>query len=377
MTNRSLRIAVVACTAFALAGAAACGSSSRTVKKGRLEKPKLPPVNPDALVQFDSGMRALRLGGPEALERAKPRLSRAVELDGKLWEGWHNLGVIYYAEGDDDAAASAFGNALDINPAHTPALLARAEAHRRAGEYKAAREDYKTAIARDEENVDTHVRYASLLRVEGRYDDALDAAREALRQANAPRVFVELGMIYLAQGRDELAELVLKKALAADDNQPAAWNALALVSMARGKDQLAFNQFDKATSLDPTFSDARFNKASVLMAAGDYAKAKAELSAVVKQSPEDWGAHVALGVAQRGEGQFGRANTTWEDVVKRAPKRSRARADALFNLAVLAMDFGDRDAAQARAALDRYLLNAPKRHPKRKEAQDRVKELGQ
>jgi len=362
---------------LALVAAVGCGGPSRSLGKGVVATPKLPPVNADALVQFDSGMRSLRLGGPEATERAKPRLLKAVELDHKLWEGWHNLGVIYYAEGDDDEAAAAFGRALKINPAHTPALLGRAEAYRRAHEFDKARADYKQALARDEENAEIHVRLASLLREQGRLEAALDAAREALRYSNAPPMFVELGMIYLAQGRDELADLVLRKALAADDKLPAAWNALALVSMARGNEQDAFSQFDTATQLDASFRDARFNKATVLMQAGDYRAAAQELQAVVKGDSEDWGAQVALGVAQRGNGEYDRSKRTWEDVVKGAPKRSRDRGNALFNLAVLAMDFGDRDEGKAKAALERYLQNSSKRHSKHKQAQERLKELGQ
>jgi Tfp pilus assembly protein PilF len=363
--------------AIALALLAACGGTSRTTRTGRVEAPKLPKADPDALAQFDAGMRALRLGGPEARERARPRLERAVELDAKLWEGWHNLGVVAYEDGDDDAAVAAFGRAIDINPAHTPSLLSRAEAHRRARDYDKARDDYRTAISRDPDNAAIHIRHASLLREQGRLDDALDAAREALRHSNEPKVFVEVGLIYLAQGRDELAQLVLEKALAADAKLPAAWNALALVSMARGRDQDAFEQFDRASSADATFVDARFNKAHVLMQAGDYGAARSELEAVLKQKPDDHGALVALGVAFRGADDLVRARRTWEDVVKRAPKRSGAAADALFNLAVLAMDFGDRDEAQAREALDRYLQNAPKRHARYKQAQERRKELGQ
>ncbi len=379
MTSRAL---VAATLALGLALVApACGG--RTVKRTTVDgkkvvkTPKLRPVKPEALREFDAGMRAMRLGGPEAFERAKPRLRAAVEIDGTLWEAWHNLGTVYWAEGDDDAAADAFGRALDVNPAHTPSLLARAEAHRRAGEFGKARKDYREALSRDPENAEVNARYASLLREQGKLEEAVDAARDALRYASGPEVYVELGLIYLAQGRDELAELVLKKALTMNEKLPAAWNALALVSLAKGDDQQAFERFDMATSIDPSFRDARFNKANVLLSAGDYAAAKEELGAVVQQDRDDFGAQVALGVAERGSGEYDRAKRIWEGVVKRAPRRSRARGDALFNLAVLEQDFGDQDPKRARAALDRYLQNAPKRHPKRKQAADRMKELGQ
>jgi len=108
----------------------ACGGGSATSRIGpkgrniaRLEK-----VNPKAQKEFEAAMRALRLGGPEAMETAKARLKAALDIDPKIWEAWHDLGVIHYKDGEDDAAITAFSKALDVNKEHTPTLLARAEA---------------------------------------------------------------------------------------------------------------------------------------------------------------------------------------------------------------------------------------------------------
>lgn len=368
--------------------ASACGSSSSgratlgTDQAGKMRK--LPPVKPDAMRQFEAGMRALRLAGdeptPDTLAKAKERLLAAVELDKNLWEAWHNLGVIHYREGEDDAAVEAFGKAFAVNPLHVESLLARAEAHRRAGRIDDARSDYDSAIARapDDSPVrrNATARLASLLRESKKYDDALKVIRNALRLAGAnAKVYVELGMLYMAQGHDELASLVLAKAVELDPKEPSIYNAQALLALARGKSQEAFNRFDYATSLDPSYLDARFNKASVLLAAGDFNRAKAELVAVVDKDPDDLEARIALGVAHRGLGEHDLAKTQWERVAAKAPKRSQVRGDALFNLAILQMNFLENE-KEAAAALDRYLEEAPRKHPKRQEAEQKRKELG-
>jgi tetratricopeptide (TPR) repeat protein len=335
--------------------------------------PKLAAVKREALREFDAALRALRLGGPEADERAIERFQEAVRIDPTLWEGWHDLGVVLSRNGDDRAAHDAFQKALDVNPAHTPTLLARAEAARRLGRAASARKDYEAAIARDEKDAATRLRLASLLRESGDHAGALDAVRDALRYASDARAYVELGLIYLAQERMELAELVLSKAAKLDERSPLAWNALALLSLRRGEDQQAFERFDHATSLDPAFRDARFNKAAVLLDAGDFARALPELEAVVAQDPEDIDARVALGVAQRGLGEYDRAAATWESILKSAPRQP----DALYDLAVLEMDFRrSEDPRAARDYLARYLQAAPEDHPRRKDAQARVSELG-
>ena len=156
---------------------------------------------------------------------------------------------------------------------------------------------------------------------------------------------------------------------------PAIYNALALLAQHQGKAQEAFERFDFAASLDANYIDARFNKASVLLDAGDYARAKAELAVIVEKRPDDYAAQVSLGVAQRGLKDFDGARKTWDHVVKEAPRRSSSRADAMFDRALLKIDFTN-DAAGGKADLEQYLQEAPASHAKRQAAEEKRKELG-
>jgi tetratricopeptide (TPR) repeat protein len=390
-----LRIALLGAITFgAFAAFGACGgaASQQRITKvragGGAEQPRLPPVATEATTAFDEGMRWLRAADVkkranerrEALDKAATAFRRAVDADPNVWEAWHNLGVIHFADGDDDAATDAFGLAIKVNPAHIAALLGRAEAHRRAGRTREARTDYESAVANSPTDGPTRgdatARLASLLREARAYDDALAVIRDTLRTSGAnATVYVELGMVYMAQDRRDLAALVLGKAAEINAKEPSIYNAYALLALAQGRSQEAFERFDQATSLDPSYLDARFNKASVLLDAGDYARAKQELAAVVTQNPDDMGAQVTLGVAHRGLGEYDQAKAIWEKVVQEAPRRSRVRGDALFNLAVLQMSFLE-DEKGAAAAFDRFLQEAPRSHPKRKTAEEKKKELG-
>jgi hypothetical protein len=62
-------------------------------------------------------------------------------------------------------------------------------------------------------------------------------------------------------------------------------------------------------------------------------------------------------------------------VIKDAPRRSTARADAMFNLALLKLDFLE-DTAGGKLDLERYLQEAPIGHAKRQIAEEKRKELG-
>jgi tetratricopeptide (TPR) repeat protein len=338
------------------------------------------PTNPKAAKEFEGAMRALRVGGPEAQDTARARLRAAVEADPSLWEAWYDLGVIAYKEGDDDTAADAFSRTLRLKQSHTPALLARAEAYRRSGRRKEARADYEAALKTTEEDdpnrKDAAARLASLLRDAGEFDDAVDVLRDTVRVSGAnAKIYTELGLIYVAQKRLELAQLVLTKAAELDAKDPAIYNAFAVLALRQGKAQEAFERFDQAVSLDPAYIDARFNKAAVLLDAGDYTRAKAELATIVEKRPDDYAASVALGVAQRGLKDFTAAKTTWDRVIKEAPRRSAPRADALFDVAILQLDYMN-DATGGRTALERYLQEAPISHAKRQAAEEKRKELG-
>ncbi|HEY0191897.1 MAG TPA: tetratricopeptide repeat protein [Kofleriaceae bacterium] len=369
-------------TTLALA-LAACGGGAKhaaTPAGGRSASSKRDPINPRAAKEFDGAMRAIRVGGPEAQDTAKARLKAAVEADASLWEAWHDLGVIAYKEGDDDAAIDAYTRALKITAGHTPTLLARAEAHRRAGHRKEARADYEAALKTTEEDdpnrKDAAARLASLLRDDNDFDGAVEVLRNTVRTSGtSAKIYTELGLIYIAQKRFELAQLVLAKAAELDAKDPSVYNAFAVLALRQGKAQEAFERFDQAVSLDPSFIDARFNKAAVLLDAGDYARAKTELSTIVEKRPDDYAAYVALGVAQRGLKDFPGAKQTWDRVIKEAPRRSTARADAMFDAAILASDYMN-DAPTAKTALDRYLQEAPTGHAKRQAAEEKRKELG-
>ncbi|HEX4449815.1 MAG TPA: tetratricopeptide repeat protein [Kofleriaceae bacterium] len=366
-----------------IATLAACGGPTRHVESTTTAqmqgKAKRDPVNPAAYKDFEAAMRAERLGGPEANETARDRLRAALKTDSKIWEAWFDLGTIAWKEGDDDEAVDDFTKVLAINANHTASLMARAEANRRGGHKKEARADYEAAIkAMDDDDPnrrDTAAREASLLRDNGDFDDAVEILRDTVRTAGInAKIYTELGQIYLAQKRLELAQLVLTKAVQLDAKDPAVYNALAMLALRQGKAQESFQLFDQAASMDANYIDARFNKASVLLDAGDYARAKVELAAIVEKRPDDYAAAVALGVAHRGLKEFPDAKKQWERVLKEAPKKSDAHIDALWDLAILKIDFME-DQAGGKADLERYLQEAPSGHSRRQDAENKCKEV--
>ena len=98
-----------------------------------------------------------------------------------------------------------------------------------------------------------------------------------------------------------------------------------------------------------------------------------KLASITRADPTDVEAWNALGVAERGQGKFDAAQKAYEKALAADPNGPGA-ADALFNLAVLQMDF-KKDPAKARARLDEYLKVAAPTHPRHADAEARAREL--
>lgn len=372
ISRRALLVSVLAL--------AACGGP-RAMGPGQASNPiapvALPKANPQAQQEFEEGVVVMKLGRKHYKE-ARKHFTKAVELDGKLFEAWHDLGVVETALGNYDKAVEHFEKALDVQPGSRKTILAYAESLRRAHRPQKAAKVYEKWLNSDPNDAEMRSRYGQVLREAGDLEESLDQARQLLAMGgasgeNVARTVVAynaLGLTYYKMGKLDLAETAFRKASELDSKSAFVWNNLGLVAFERGHDQEAFLNFQKASDLDPKYVQARLNKAVVYLDSGDYKHARAELEEAVKIDPNDADAQVALGVAARGDGKLDQARRAYE----RALDIEDDYAPALFNLGVLYMDF-DKDKAKAKDFLTRYMQSGDATDAKRKEAEARIKEL--
>ena len=224
----------------------------------------------------------MKLGKKHYKEARKP-LQRATELDGRLFEAWHDLGVIETSLGNFDKAVDDFERALSIQPGARKTLLAYGESLRRAHRPKKAASSTRTGSTSDPNDFDMRARYGQVLReAGGRARRIAGAGPPASRNAgeNVSHTVIAynaLALTYYKMWKYELAETALKKASDLDPKSAFVWNNLGLVAFERGHDQEAFLDFQKASELDPKYVQARLNKAVVYLDCGDYKKARTEL----------------------------------------------------------------------------------------------------
>ncbi|MFW6050290.1 MAG: tetratricopeptide repeat protein [Myxococcota bacterium] len=362
--------------AVSLAGAPCllgCGGSGGEVRSQRRE---LPPPDPRAVRQFVAGVKHMGRPGRANERRAVAYFERALVLDANLWEAHHNLGVLARRGGRVRDAAEHFQAALEIQPGSRSTRLALAETRYALGDRSEASDLLEGLVERDPEAMEARVALATMLREQGAHDRALAHAREVLiRHPSNVHALAEVGRVYLARERHDVAALVFKKALTllGDENAREAariHNDMGLLELARGDTQLAFQHFAKAIEADPRYAPARMNQGAVLLKAGDYAGALAEYETVVELDPSHLDARVALGAALRGLGKHRQAGRQYQRVLKESPNHPAA----LFNLAVLRADFLNQR-PRARLLFEKFLKVAPDGDPHRREATRYLEEI--
>jgi tetratricopeptide (TPR) repeat protein len=375
VTSNSRRLVTLALGAV-LAGCAHKAPPPGSAAANPIAPVALPKTNPEAQAAFDEGVRTMKMGRKHYKDARDP-LTRATRLDGRLFEAWHDLGVVETALGNFDAAVDDFKHALDIQPGARQTVLAYGESLRRSKNGKKAGEVYARWLNSDPNDFEMRARYSQVLRESGNdsLDESLEQARLLLTEAGGDVshtviAYNALALTYYKMGKFELAETALHKAADLDPKSAFVWNNLGLVAFERGHDQEAFLDFQKSSELDPKYVQARLNKAVVYLDCGDYKRAHADLEKATEIDPNDVEAQVALGVASRGEGKFDQARKAYERALDIEPDYP----PALYNLGVLYMDF-DKDPAKAKDFLNQYLQAAGKDDSRRLDADARLKEL--
>lgn len=357
--------------ALALSGAA-CGT------RGAAPKPSvtvavLPAAKPEARVFFDEGVRLLR-AGPQSLEAAGEQFTKAVRADEKLFEAWHDLGVVHARLGRWENALDAFRAALALQPASRRTLIALGETLGRTGDWAEAHKLYAQRLSADPADDDLRLRLVQALREAGKTTEALEAARSMLaRDGKNAAAFNALGLVYYRMNKLPLAESAFRRAVDLDPKSKSTavvWNNIGLVALAKANDQEAFQAFEKAIALDADHREARLNQATVYLDCGDYKRAERELRKAIDIDPEDPDGHVALGVALRGQKRFDDARASYERALAARPNHPAA----LYDLGILYMDFQP-DKAKAREHLTLYRKVAASNDPRRTDAASRLKEL--
>jgi tetratricopeptide (TPR) repeat protein len=253
--------------------------------------------------QVSSADAALYLGVANAQQRATPKLA---DLEAAI-ERYHpshpefyfELGRAYVKSGNLAKGIHWLDEALRIRGDFLPALKESGAALLDAGELSRA---------------------------------ALVLERASSRDAEA---LVDLGNVYLRQGRLDAAEQVLQKAIGINPDLPAAHNLLGLVRLRNADSRSAEAEFREAIRLDPDLAEAHNNLGNLLAEEGDLRQATFHFKKAIAADPENVDAHYNLGQALAAGGSMRDALNEFQVAVRIKPDLAKAHCDLGRLLAIL------------------------------------------
>ncbi|PYY04312.1 MAG: hypothetical protein DMG64_05035 [Acidobacteria bacterium] len=146
---------------------------------------------------------------------AKPEPKR--QLEARDWERWNDFGIGLFLQGDLKGALSAFQVAAEVDPARADSYVNQGRVLVQEGDVQRAKEVLEKALAIDASLARTHYFYARALRIEGKYDDALQHLRIAEQKYPQDRVVIDdIGRILFLQHKYQEAIDELNKTIAID-----------------------------------------------------------------------------------------------------------------------------------------------------------------
>jgi tetratricopeptide (TPR) repeat protein len=263
----------------------------------------------------------------------------------------------YEHAGDLAGAAKQYETAIRLNPNNAYAYSSLAGIRARMGKSDEALGYYRKALESQSHGLDAakNLTRVGMIEMErARYAEAEAAFNAALalttNKIAIADVHTNLGALYFAVGRIELAEDHFRQALAIDPNSAAAHCLLGVSLMSRGARAEAKVQLEAALRASPRLMDAHASLGLLLIYDGDYPGALHHLRAVLAREPEHATANSNMGFWFANQGRLAESLPYFRIAIEQKPDY----AEAHYNLGIALARMGRTDEAirQLRKGLD-------------------------
>lgn len=278
----------------------------------------------------------------------------AIWLDPTLAEAHFGLGLALRRLGHDEQAMAAYRHAIELRPDYADAHFNLGIALRALGQLDAAADAYRQSIAARPEFADAHNNLGNVLLSLRQAEAAVEALRRAaaLRPDHAEAHF-NLGRALRALGRQEEALTSYRQSIALRPERFEAHVNLGNLLKELGRVDEADAAYRHALELKPDSPEAHLNWGKSLYAQGRSDEAVAAFRKAILLKPAFADAYNSLGATLRRLGRLDEAEAAFADAIRHQPDF----ADAHHNLGLVLKDFGRLD--QAAAACRRAIALRP------------------
>jgi Flp pilus assembly protein TadD len=262
------------------------------------------PVNEKSAEQlFSEGTAAYESGRDED---ARSLFTKALERSSRMVNAQYNLGVIAERQGDPAQAVVEYQAALEIDDSHLPSILNLGRIELLDGEYAKAIALFESGLQQPTKEHELALlnNLGAAYRLAKNYAKAESTSRAVLsKHGENINALKNLALVFYAQGRYRLAELVETSAAKINPKDAGVHNDLGLVYLKLGQPARAVGELRHALELDPKFEVAHRNLGALALAYRDYPTAQKSFAALVSLTPESYEAHLDYAYAlQDGQG---------------------------------------------------------------------------
>jgi tetratricopeptide (TPR) repeat protein len=193
-----------------------------------------------------------------------------------------------------------------------------------------------------------HLQFAQILLGLERYDEAIDQYRAALElEPNNAESHLSLGALLLKQHRYYEAQRAFEEAVACRTDWAEAWTNLGTAHAIQGDNHEALKCYHEALQLDARNPECFNNIGQVLTRQGKYEAALRAFDQALKLDSRYAEAHSNRGNALAYAGRLAEAAVAYRDAIEQQPDVARYR----FNLASVLAERGEADLAQRQYGL--------------------------
>ncbi|SEN25300.1 Tetratricopeptide repeat-containing protein [Stigmatella aurantiaca] len=311
--------------------ATGCASSSATGPTGPKNLTPQPQANnepvsisnrakllfEDAVKAFDAQKKSKAFDYP-SLER---KFKAALEADANVAEADYNLGVVAERQGKKDEAKAWYQSALKKKPSLRQASENMAVLLQNDGDIGGAVALYQDVLKRYPDDAQSRARLAEIYRQTGDHDRAMEFSRAALmREPQSTTALKVMMRSYLDRKQLAMAKLVALRALKLDENDPELHHTIGLILEQEGDADSARLQFKRALEVRADYVPSHIVLAQLALEAEDYPGAEDHLRRILQAGAKSAAAHLNLGIAYKGQGQYDKAMQEYDAAEKLDPK---------------------------------------------------------
>ncbi|HYH99842.1 adventurous gliding motility TPR repeat lipoprotein GltE [Hyalangium sp.] len=271
----------------------------------------------DAVKAMDAQKKSKAVDFP-SLER---KFKAALEADPNLAEAEYNLGVIAERQGKKDEARGWYQSALKKKPSLRQASENLAVMAQNDGDIPGAVTLYQDVLKRYPDDAASRARLAEIYRQTGDHEKAMEFARAALmRDPQSTTALKVMMRSYVDRKQQSLAKLVALRTMKIDANDPELHHTVGLILQGEGDADGAMLAFKKALEVRPDYLPSHILLAQLSLDAEDYPGAEEHLRKILQAGGNNAAAHLNLGVAYKGQGQYDKAMQEYDEAEKADPK---------------------------------------------------------